>query len=419
MRISDLMISNNYLRNLNDIRDKISVFNRQILTGEKIEKPSDSPVDTSKILRIKSQLGQTSTYQKNIQNSLSFLNETSFALQSIQSEVQNIIGKITELKNPINQGNLELYADMIDNSLKIILDTSNSKVDGKYLFGGTDYSEKPFGISADNQSYQVNTDTSGKINVRLSQSIVQQINLPGADLFNTIVSSKGVFNKSDAIGTTTVKTFNVFDTLGNQYQLETSFIKTAANTYQLNYDIFDGGGASIFTSTPGSKTLSFDSLTGSLLSVDGSVLSKSFEVNDPTTKIQFRIDLSALSEVNSSSTSISLKSNQSMDIFNTLKKISDQLRNGILPSDEQISSIENFNARLTAKQSAIGNSINQISTIDDMLNQQNFNFQQAAQDVNGVDVAKTIIDLQNQDFLLQVSQKIAAKLLPQSLLDYL
>lgn len=418
MRISDLMISNNYLKNLNEIRDKISVFNRQILTGEKIEKPSDSPIDTSKILRIKNQLEQTNTYQKNIQNSLSYLNETSFALETIQSEVQNVIGKLTDLKNPINQGNLGLYADMIDNSLKIILDTSNSKVDGKYIFGGTDYSDKPYSIASDNQSYQVNTDNSGKINVRFSQSMIQQINLPGSQLFETIVSASGYFNRADAVGTTTNNIHTVYDNLGNQYQLETNFVKTAANTYQLTYDVTDGGGNSIFSSPPVSKTIAFDSQTGNLLSVDGSNSLRTFEIIDPTLKISFNVDLSKLSEINSS-TSIDLMSNQSMDIFNTLKKISDQLRSGVLPSNELVSSVEKFNSRLTAKQSEIGNSINQISTINEMLNQQNFNLQQTAQDINGVDVAKTIIDLQNQDYLLQVSQKIAAKLLPQSLLDYL
>ena len=418
MRISDLMISNNYIGNTNKIKDRIAVLNRQILSGNKIEKPSDSPVGTSRLFRISDQMGQVETYKKNIQNSLSFLDETVFAMESIQSEVMNIVGKLTELQNPINQDNLDLYADMIDNSLKIMLETANSKSDSKYIFGGTDYSDKPYGISSDNQSYQTNTDTSGKINVKFSQSVTQSINMPGLDLFGTIVSSKGFFNTADAVGTITNSTSAIYDNLGNEYQLQTNYQKTAANTYQMTYDIVDGGGTTVFAAPPAAKTLAFNSLNGNLVSVDGSTSNLSFAVEVPANRIQFTMNLKSLSE-NNSATSISLSANQPTDIFNTLKQISEDLRNGIVPSNEQIAAVDNFNSRLTSKQSEVGNIINQVSTIENMLSQQSFNLQELAQNENGVDLAKAVVDLQNQDFLLQVSQKIAAMILPQTLLDYL
>jgi flagellar hook-associated protein 3 FlgL len=418
MRISDLIISQNYIGNTNKIKDRISLLNRQILSGNKIEKPSDSPLGTSRLFRISDQMGQIGSYQKNIQDSLSFINDTTLAMQSMQSEVSDMISKLIDTQNPSNQGNLDLYADMIDNSLKIMLDTANSKYDGKYIFGGTDYSNEPYGLTSDNQSYQVNTDTSGKINVKLSQSVVRSINVPGSELFGTIVSPKGFFNRADAIGTVTNSSAPVYDNQGNEYQLQTSYVKTADNTYQMTYDITDSSGTTILGSPPAAKTLSFNPTNGNLVSVDGSTSNLSFEINLPSNRMQFTVKLNSLSEGNSS-TSISISANQSMDIFNTLKKISIDLRNGIAPTDEQISAVENFNSRLTSKQSEVGNIINQISTLDDMLTQQTYNLQDVAQKENGVDVAKAIIDLQNQDYLLQISQKLGSMLLSQSLLDYL
>jgi flagellar hook-associated protein 3 FlgL len=418
MRISDLMISNNYLGNTNKIKDRISLLNRQILSGNKIEKPSDSPLGTSRLFKISDQLGQIQSYQKNIQDSLSFLNETTFAMETIQSQVMDMVSKLTDIQNPINQGNLDLYADMIDNSLKIMLDTANAKSDGKYIFGGTDYSNKPYGLSSDNQSYQVNTDTNGKINVRLSQSVVQGINLPGSELFGTKISSSGFFNRADAIGTVTNSSSTVYDDLGNEYQLQTNYQKTADNTYEMTYDIVDGGGTTVFDSPPAAKNLVFNSSNGNLISVDSSTSNLSFDVNVPESRIHFTMSLKSLSE-HDSTTSIGLSANQKMDIFNTLKKISTDLRNGIIPSDEQITAVENFNSHLTSKESEVGNIINQTSTIDNMLTQQTYNLQDLAQKENGVDVARAIIDLQNQDFLLQISQKLGATLLTQSLLDYL
>ncbi|MBK7632349.1 MAG: flagellar hook-associated protein FlgL [Ignavibacteriales bacterium] len=418
MRISDLIISNNYIGNTNKIKDRISTLNKQIMSGNKIEKPSDSPVGTSRLFRISDQMGQTETYKKNIQNSLSFLDETIFAMESMQSEAMSIVGKLTELQNPINQTNLEVYADMIDNSLKIMLETSNSKSDGKYIFGGTDYSSEPYGISSDNQSYQSNTDTSGKINVKFSQSVVQSINMPGLDLFGTIVSSKGFFNTADVVGTVTNVNSTIHDDLGNEYQLQTNYQKTAANTYQMTYDIVDGGGATVFTAPPGAKTLVFNNLNGNLVSVDGSTSDLSFAVEVPANRIQFTMNLKTLSE-NSSATSISLSANQPTNIFNTLKQLSNDLRNGIVPSNEQIAAVENFNSRLTSKQSQVGNTINQISTLQSMLEQQTYNLMELAQNENGVDIAKAVVDLQNQDYLLQISQKLGSMILQKTLLDYI
>lgn len=418
MRISDLMISQNYIGNTNKIKDRISTLNKQILSGNKIERPSDSPVGTSRLMRISDQSGQVDTYKSNITNSLSFLDETIFAMESIQSEVQNIISKLTDVQNPINQTNLDLYADMIDNSLKIMMETANTKVDGKYIFGGTDYSDKPYGISSDNQSYQTNTDTSGRINVKFSQSVVQSVNLPGLELFGTVVNNKGFFNTADAVGTVTNSSQTIQDNLGNQYTLNTTYQKTAANTYQMTYDIVDSGGTTVFAAPPAAKTLAFNSLNGNLVSVDGSTTNLDFLVDVPANRIQFTMNLKNLSE-NSSATSISLEANQPTDIFNMLKQISNSLRSGNIPTDEMINAVDNFNSRLTAKQSEVGNTINQISTLENMLTQQSYNLQELAQNENGVDMAKAIVDLQNQEYLLQVSQKMGASLLPQSLLDYL
>lgn len=418
MRISDLMISQNYIGNTNKIKDRISTLNKQILSGNKIERPSDSPVGTSRLMRISDQSGQVDTYKSNITNSLSFLDETIFAMESIQSEVQNIISKLTDVQNPINQTNLDLYADMIDNSLKIMMETANTKVDGKYIFGGTDYSDKPYGISSDNQSYQTNTDTSGRINVKFSQSVVQSVNLPGLELFGTVVNNKGFFNTADAVGTLTNSSQTIQDNLGNEYTLNTTYQKTAANTYQMTYDIVDSGGTTVFAAPPAAKTLAFNSLNGNLVSVDGSTTNLDFLVDVPANRIQFTMNLKNLSE-NSSATSISLEANQPTDIFNMLKQISNSLRSGNIPTDEMINAVDNFNSRLTAKQSEVGNTINQISTLENMLTQQSYNLQELAQNENGVDMAKAIVDLQNQEYLLQVSQKMGASLLPQSLLDYL
>lgn len=417
MRITETMMQTSYLSNLNSVKEKMALLQKQIVTGKKIEKPSDSPVGTSRLIRISDQIGQTQTYLNNIENSLSFLDETTFALQTMQTETLNVLGKLTDLENPINQTDLNLYADTIDNSLKLIMDVANSQTDGKYIFGGTDYAENPYGYSDDNQSIDFKTDVTGDITVKTSSSTLQKINVTGNELFGTIVSMAGSLDKLSPNGTQTIGTTPVYDSYGNEYTLTSTFEKTADNTYQFTYDITDSNGDSVFTTPPAANELVFNSTTGRVIGVNGST-STEISINVPDSKINFTIDFDALKE-SETPTGLVISANQQTDIFNLLKGISDNLRNGILPTPEQKAAVEAFNSHLLSTLSSTGNVINQLTSLQSMLDQQMLDLQQAEQDVNGVDVEKAIIDLQNQDYMLQLSNQLASMILPMSLMDYL
>lgn len=417
MRITETMMQTSYLSNLNSVKEKMALLQKQIVTGKKIEKPSDSPVGTSRLIRISDQIGQTQTYLNNIENSLSFLDETTFALQTMQTETLSVLGKLTDLENPINQTDLNLYADTIDNSLKLIMDVANSETDGKYIFGGTDYVQNPYGYSDDNQSIDFKTDVTGDITVKTSSSTLQKINVTGTELFGTIVSMAGSLDKLAPNGTQTIGTTPVYDSYGNEYTLTSTYEKTADNTYQFTYDITDSNGDSVFTTPPAANELVFNSTTGRVIGVNGST-STEISVNVPDSKINFTIDFAALKESETPS-GLVITANQQTDIFNLLKGISDNLRNGILPTPEQKAAVEEFNSHLLSTLSSTGNVINQLTSLQSMLDQQMLDLQQAEQDVNGVDVEKAIIDLQNQDYMLQLSNQLASMILPMSLMDYL
>jgi len=415
MRITDAMISNYYIGSINKLKERIALLQRQISSGVKIEKPSDSPTGAVRVIRNNDQLSQIETYLKNIQTGLSFLDQTTFALQSIQDEVVNVVGKLEELNNPINQQNMSLYADMLENSLRLMLDVSNSKADGKFIFGGTDQISKPFAFAADGQTIEQNTKINGSVKVRISQGIQQRINITGLEIFGTIISSEGTLDKNSAIGSVVTQNRNIYDNLGNQYNLQVNFQKTNNNQYQLTYSILDGGGNTVYSS-PVATQLVFNPTTGALETVDGNAPS-AININIPSSRINFNLDLTQLKE--SDTNQIVLNANQDIDIFNQLKIIIDNLRNGIPPTDQQRAAVNAFNSKVIGKLSEIGNIVNQFTTIESMLTQQNLDITENNSQINEVDVAKAIIELQNQDYLLQLSQKLAATILPKSLLDYL
>jgi flagellar hook-associated protein 3 len=417
-RISDLSISNSYLNNINLLKNQLSNLNTQISTGKKINKPSDSPSGTSQIIRMNNQISQMDTFTSNIQNGLAFVNETSFAMESIQSEVVNVLTSLTSVQNAANDGNLSSFADQIDLSLQSILNFANSEYDGKYVFSGTDQSGKPYGYTADGKSVEVKlNDVSGEQSIRLSPNVLQKINMTGQEVFGTIVKQDGNIDVNSAINDVISNQMNIYDAGGNQYTLNCNYTKTAANTYSLNYDILDSSNASIYPTPPAAKTVVFDSATGAIKSLDGSSL-LSFNINDSSKKINFSLDLSSLEEKNSSS-SVSLSANQKNDIFNTLILIRDNLKNGIKPTDEQVQIVKDFSARIVNNLSANGNIANQLNDTSDLITNQQTNVEALLSQKQDVDIAKAVTQLQNMNYTLDMNYKLASMFLPQSLLDYL
>ncbi len=418
MRVSDLMLNNSFISNLNSRKAGVSKLQMDIATQKKVRTPSDSPYGTSKILKLNEQLSLNDSYVKNVENGLAFLNETSFEMDSIQSDIQNIQTALTELQNPTNQVNLQSYADQIDQALTSILNHANAKFNGKYVFGGTDFSSDPFGYDSSNSSIETKvSDTSGVQVVKTSQNIFQKINLTGSEVFGTIVKNTGTFDAAAANGTVTNSQTQVYDAQGNQYNLNVTYTKTGANTYQMDYDVVDGGGTSVFSTVPASQTLKFNVDSGQMETLNGgSPAPIKIKIDSP--KIDFSFDVTTLRET-SGSTSLSFSANQKMDVFNTLISIRDNLKNGILPTDAQASALDDFNKHLLDKSSQVGNIINQLNATSNVLNSQKLTLQGLLSQEQDVDIAQATVDLQAQDYSLQLSYKIASMILPKSLLDFL
>ncbi len=416
MRISDANIGKTYLNNLNSAKTNVQKLQIELATLNKIQSPSDSPEGTAKIINLSSQLFSNETYSKNIQNSLAFMNESVFAMETIQSSTVNALTTLSQAANSTTT-DLNNLSDQIDNALTAILTAANSQYDGKYLFGGTDFANEPFALSSDGQSYQVNvSDISGKQNVKIAQNMVQAVNIPGSQIFGTAVSLKGNLNSSSAAGSISSNQTKIYDALGNEYTLSISFQKSSANAYQMSFNIIDSSGNSVFSVPPANKQLLFNS-DGNLKTIDGQNPS-AFSVKLPGEKIDFQIDPSLLKE-KASPESISSSLNQKMDILNTLATIRDNLKKGIRPNEDQTKIVKDFNQKILNKISEAGNVINRLNSADELLSNRKMSLENLISDEKDVDVAKAVTELQQQDYVLQLSYKVSSMLLPKSLVDYL
>ncbi|MCB2288839.1 flagellar hook-associated protein FlgL [Clostridium sp. CS001] len=162
MRVTNKMLSNNFLR---DMRTNLNNMNRlqgQMTSGKEIRKPSDDPFKASRIMQMYSDIDANKQYKNNIKDAINWLDTTDTAL----GQLGNVSGRIEELL--ISAGN----ATYSDSERKAIKDEINQKVgemsqilntsfDGKYIFGGTRTTIKPVEteMTGGNTDLIYNTDT--------------------------------------------------------------------------------------------------------------------------------------------------------------------------------------------------------------------------------------------------------------------
>lgn len=411
MRVTDRILQQTFLYNLEKHKVDTQNIQEQISTRSKVNRPSDSPAGTSRILRLQNQLSGVTTFQKNIESAQSYLDATALSLEGITSEVQNVLVNLASINNA-SVNDLNSYASKIGMSIEAMLNFANSKFDEQYLFGGTNHSTDPFvknGSTIDASSSELD----GEQKIRIATNINQKINITGNELFFPSLKQTGNLDSSSAVGSVVSNTVKVLDPDGNEYDMNISYTKTAANTYTLDYDIVDAGMTSV---TSGSNTLVFNA-NGALSTIDGNN-EESIFIEDSATGIKLDLNIKGLTE-KAASAQVFSNQVQKADIFKTLLSIKEGLENGIKPNSNQVKIVEEFSQHVINKTSEAGSIMNKLSSTGELLSNQSIELQELLGNERDVDLAEAIMDLNNTQFNLDMSYKISSMILPKSLMDFL
>jgi flagellar hook-associated protein 3 FlgL len=145
MRITNQMISNNLLWNLNSTLRALEKVNKQITSTLTAAKPSEDPVAVTKALRIKSNMVANTQYEKNAKDAVEWLNATDTALQSIKKDLDTVRERVLSAANDTNtnaSGRPEIGVEVREILLGVV-EAINTNIGGQYIFGGTNTTEPP------------------------------------------------------------------------------------------------------------------------------------------------------------------------------------------------------------------------------------------------------------------------------------
>lgn len=195
MRVTNAMMSNRMLTNINRNLGLLDKYNTQGSTGKKIQVPSDDPIIASRSLKFRTMLSETEQYAKNASDATSWIDAT----ETVFSNMNKIL---TDMKGLMTQGSNDTYTT--EDRAKILKEYNslleqleqelNSDYMGRSLFSGFRTDEKPI-IKDANGNNILNPNVYGDgatidpvtgqvIEVQVGAGITVGINSVATDIYN-------------------------------------------------------------------------------------------------------------------------------------------------------------------------------------------------------------------------------------------
>jgi flagellar hook-associated protein 3 FlgL len=150
MRITNKMLSDNYLSDMSANLNNLQTIQKQMSSGKNFTKPSDDPFDVATSMQMTTAINANTQYNKNITNTINWLDTTDTALGQLGNVFQGIRSDLVESGNAAyGSDERSKIKDEINQRIGQISQILNTNFNGEYIFGGTKGASKPTGASMD------------------------------------------------------------------------------------------------------------------------------------------------------------------------------------------------------------------------------------------------------------------------------
>jgi flagellar hook-associated protein 3 FlgL len=193
MRVTPGITADNALYNLQKGRTVLGRLQEQITSGSLVNRPSDDPITTRKLLDIESKLEKGEQYQDNITSGNLWLNMTETALEGMI----NVITEARKTAGKIASGSTDSTvranaASQLTELKEQLVDMGNTQLGDQYLFAGFKTGTAPFS-KGDNIYHGTGDD----ISVEIDQNSLAAINITG----DKLLKGTGIYGSVDILQT--------------------------------------------------------------------------------------------------------------------------------------------------------------------------------------------------------------------------
>jgi flagellar hook-associated protein 3 FlgL len=202
-----MMMDRSYL-SLQTGLSRLAKSQEQLSTGRILNRPSDSPTQTTAAMRMRASLADETQYARNAEDGLGRLNRTDATLSSMLTQVRKVRDLAVQSVNALNQDPAarEAIASEIDELRNSLIDAANTTYLGRPVFGGV------VNGSAAYDAAGAFVGVTGSLERRIGKDVKVAVNLDGPDAFGPpgasvfdVLSSLAASVRAGTTGTTSTQ----------------------------------------------------------------------------------------------------------------------------------------------------------------------------------------------------------------------
>ena len=185
MRVTNRMLVDNVLRNLNKNLAQLQKTQYQQSSGKVVSRPSDDPIRVTQALYMRSALAEQKQHIKNMKDAKSWLDATDTALMNYGEIIhRSYVLALDGANGTLPADARKAIADEIDQLIDHLVQVANTTHAGRYIFAGSRTADIPFEYDdKDNPTAVIYTGNSNDLDWEVSPGVTMSINLTGTDVF--------------------------------------------------------------------------------------------------------------------------------------------------------------------------------------------------------------------------------------------
>lgn len=186
MRITNNMMVNNFMRNINRNLNDLDATQMKLASGRTIQKPSDDPIGVTNSLRWRTGLTEVGEYLDKTEEAANWLDTADSALDSLTSVIQRVRElTVRGATSSLSETDRAAIAAEIDQLKEQVGQIANADYGDKYVFAGSKTNVPPYDPATYDPSTGVGWNgNSDPIKLEVGMGIQVQVNSDGGQIFN-------------------------------------------------------------------------------------------------------------------------------------------------------------------------------------------------------------------------------------------
>ncbi len=194
MRVTNTMLINNMVYNLNQNMKSMEKLQYQLATGKKFRVPSDDPIGASKSLKFNTDISKLKQYKRNAEDAMSWLDDTETALGEINEVLKRAYELAVQVANDTYSGeDLLMVREEIEQLKEHLMQIANTTYAGRHIFSGYKTDKPLFKKENGEIVYNIDLKQNEKFqyNIGLTERI--EVNTLGSRVFGMVQGNEYIY----------------------------------------------------------------------------------------------------------------------------------------------------------------------------------------------------------------------------------